>query len=218
MAFDLSAYLATLTNPRWGDIAHTFVLLDGTSDGATLSFCARPDDAETHGQEIYAFATAGHYGTLAEYSAPVASHAALTAAVIAAAKNAAGTILAQIYPDATHQAAGQNAAMIAAVSGGAPASGSPFYAAFNAYASIFGVSPAALAALAIVLTNQSMALSAAVITLEAMASASTTSAELATEIADFETAASAVVTAVNAASPPVPLSAPAAIVIPGVNG
>lgn len=145
------------------------------------------------------------------------TQAQLAAAVTAAAAAAANAVLAQIYTDPVHQAAGQNAAMIAAIAGGAPVSGSLFYAAFNGYATLFSVTPAALATLAITLTNESMALSVALSTVEAAASAATTTAQLSAALTAFETAISAVVAAVNAASPPVTLTAPAAISIIGVN-
>ena len=145
------------------------------------------------------------------------TQAQLAASVLSACRSAANAVLAQIYPDPIHQAAGQNAAMIAAVSGGAPTSTSPFYAAFNAYAALYGITPGALATLAVVLTNQSLALSAAILTLDGTVAAANTSAALAAALTAFEAAIGAVVTAVNAASPPVPIVAPAAITITGVN-
>jgi hypothetical protein len=141
----------------------------------------------------------------------------LQAQTIAAAQAAAAQVVGQIYPDPVHQTAGQNAAMIAAVSGGAPASASPFYAEFGAYASIYGVTPAALATLAVALINQSLSLSAALLTLQGAASAATAPSALATALATFETAIGAIVAAVNAAAPPAPMVAPTAISIPGVN-
>ena len=145
------------------------------------------------------------------------TQAQLAASVLSACQSAANAVLAQIYPDPIHQAAGQNAAMIAAISGGAPTSTSPFYAAFNAYAALYGITPGALATLAVVLTNQSLALSAAILTLDGTVAAANTSAALAAALTAFEAAIGAVVTAVNAASPPVPIVAPAAITITGVN-
>lgn len=135
----------------------------------------------------------------------------------AACVRAANAVLTQIYPDPVHQSAGQNAAMMAAIAGGAPASSSPFYAQFNAFAAVYGVTPAALATLATALTNQSLALSGALITLQAAAAAAANAGALATALSAFETTLGSIVTACNAATPPTAIVAPAAISIAGVN-
>jgi hypothetical protein len=141
----------------------------------------------------------------------------LQAALTTATSAACAAITSQVYTDPAHQAAGQNAAMIVTMSGGAPTSASPFFAAFNTYAAAFGLAPAAFATLITTLTNQSLALSSALNALQAATAAATTAAQLATALATFETAIASVVTTINAAGMPFPLTAPAAIVIPGIN-
>jgi hypothetical protein len=148
---------------------------------------------------------------------PTPTQASLQAALVAAASTAAAAITAQIYTDPAHQAAGQNAGVIVAMSGGAPTSSSPFFAAFNAYAAAWGLAPAAFATLIEVLMNQSMALSSALNGLEAASAAATTAAQLATALATFEPAIGAVVTAINSAGTPFPMTAPPAISIPGID-
>ena len=207
-----------------GTVVNCAIVADGATVSSTAATWTGGEFLAPGGSMLMAQSGAGIGWTLSGSALipPAASTetvplATLAASVLSAANAAGSAVLAQIYPDATHQAAGQNAAMIAAISGGAPASTSPFYAAFNSYAAVFGVTPAALAALALVLTNQSMALSAATITLQTAASAATTAAQLATALAAFEAALAGVVAAVNAVPPPVALVAPAAISIVGVN-
>jgi len=157
-------------------------------------------------------------GVFSAPSAPPApAQASLQASLVAAASSACSTVTAQIYTDPAHQAAGQNAGMIVVMSGGAPTSSSPFFAAFNAYAAAWGLAPAAFATLIEVLMNQSMALSAALNALEAASAAATTAVQLATALSTFETAIGAVVTAINVAGTPFPMTAPAAISIKGIN-
>jgi hypothetical protein len=141
----------------------------------------------------------------------------LQSATVAAASVAAAAVTAQIFTDPAHQAAAQNAAMIVATSGGAPASSSPFYAQFNSYAAAWGMTPANFSTLITVMTNQSLALSGALNALSAASTAATTPTQLATALATFETAIGNVVTALNAAGGPVTIIAPAAISIKGVN-
>jgi hypothetical protein len=141
----------------------------------------------------------------------------LQSTLVAAASATAAAVTAKIYTDPSHQAAGQNAGMIVAATGGAPTSSSPFFAAFNNYAAAWGLAPTAFASLIEVLMNQSMALSSALNALEAASTAATTAAQLATALSTFETAIGAVVTAINAAGTPFPMTAPPAITIKDVN-
>jgi hypothetical protein len=145
------------------------------------------------------------------------SQAQLQASLFSAAIAATVAVTVQIFTDPAHAAAGQNAGVIVAMAGGAPTSSSPFFAAFNAYAAAWGLTPAAFAALIEVLMNQSMGLSSALNALEAASTAATTSAQLATALSTFETAIGAVVTAINAAGTPFPMTAPPAISIKGIN-
>jgi hypothetical protein len=145
------------------------------------------------------------------------NQANLQATVIVAASAACAAVTAQIYTDPAHQAAGQNAGMIVAQAGGAPASSSPFFAAFNSYAAAWGLAPADFATLIEVLMNQSMMLSTALNTAAAASAAATTASQLATALSTFETAIGEVVTTINAAGTPFPMTAPPAILIKGIN-
>jgi hypothetical protein len=145
------------------------------------------------------------------------TQAAATASLLTAASAAAAAVTAQIYTDPAHQAAGQNAGVIVAQAGGAPASASPFFASFNTYAAAWGLTPAAFATLIEVLMNQSMALSSALNALQAASTAATSLPQLATALSTFETAIGAVVVAINAAGTPFPMTAPPAISIKGIN-
>jgi hypothetical protein len=148
---------------------------------------------------------------------PTPTQAQLQASLVTEASAACANITGQIYTDPAHEAAGQNAGVMAALAGGAPTSSSPFFAAFNAYAAAWGLAPAAFATLVVVLMNQSLALSTALNALEAASEAATTAAQLATALSTFEPAIGAVVSAINAAGTPFPMTAPAAISIQGIN-
>jgi hypothetical protein len=119
----------------------------------------------------------------------------------------------QLFPDAAHQAAFQNAA----ASGGSAPSGGTFATKFAALASVYGLSASALAALIVVMQGASLDLSAALGTLVTAGQAATTAAQLATALAAFEAALAAVVREINAGSPPTQIVAPAAITIAGIN-
>ena len=149
-------------------------------------------------------------------SMPAPSLASFQAAVIAECAGAGAAIVKAIYATPTQQAAYQNAATIVMIAGGAPGNTSPFYAAFNSLVPP-GMTPTSFAALVSAATIQSLALASAEAGLAIAVAAATTSDQLATALTAFETAAAAVVTALNAASPPSPIPAPAAISIPGVN-
>ena len=149
---------------------------------------------------------------------PTPTLAVLRGAVISAASTAAAAIVAAIYPNESAQTALQNAAdIVLQNSNVAPPSTSPFYAAFNGLASAYGMTPSAFAALVTTARAQSLALHMAEITLDAAATAATSSADLATALASFQSAIGAVVTAINAGGLPIPLAAPATIAIGGVN-
>lgn len=147
---------------------------------------------------------------------PVANVATLAGSLIAAASAACATIIGQAVPDATHQLAYLNAS---GMLGGTttPPTNDPPKTAFNAMASANGLTPAAFAVVVSTFASQSLQLSVALAMLENASAAATTSAQLATALSVFQAAISSVVTALNAANPPVPIVAPAAIVIVGIN-
>ena len=216
MTFNLSDCYWTGTPGTYGS-ARGALVSDPSSDAAFLAWQAA--NARATGLPWPADATDALDSVLLSHGLPATglTLANLQAALVAAASGACAAILSQIYTDPAHQAAGQNAALIVAASGGAPASTSPMYAAYNAYASAWGMTPSDFASLISVLTQQSLALSGALIALEAASAAATTAPQLASALSTFETAIAAIVTTVNAASPPVTMLAPAAISIKGVN-
>lgn len=141
----------------------------------------------------------------------------MQSALMSATSAASSAIANQIYNDPAHAAAGQNAGMIVAISGGPPASSSPFFAAFNSNAQSWGMTPANFATLITTLMSQSMVLSAAQNACTVATMAATTSDQLATALSAFEAAIGGVVSSINAASPPVAIVPPPAITIKGVN-
>jgi hypothetical protein len=140
----------------------------------------------------------------------------LAAATVAAASAACANLVAQIYPDPTHQAAFANAASIVNGAGGAAPTSAPMAAKFAALAAVYGFLPAAFATLVVAMQGASFDLSAALATLNGAASAAATPAALAAALAAFETALAAVVAEIAAAGLPA-VAAPAAISIVGVN-
>ena len=154
------------------------------------------------------------YGLSTGLTAP--TQAQLVAALIAAASAASASIVSQVFPDAAHQAAFQNAASIVNGNGGQAPTTGPLAAAFGALATAYGATPANFVAFVLAAQAASLTLGAASATLTSAASAATTSAQLATALTAFETAIGTVVAELNAALP-TPITAPAAISIKGVN-
>jgi hypothetical protein len=151
-------------------------------------------------------------------AAPAPALSVLQARTLAAASAAAGSILAQVFPDAVHQAAFQNAgAIVAGNNGAAPASTAATYSAFSAFATVYGMTAAAFASLVQAGQNASMSMAVASATLTSAVNVATSAAAIATALAAFEAALVSVVATLNAASPPVAFVAPAAISITGVN-
>ena len=143
--------------------------------------------------------------------------AQLRASLIDAASTACASIIMQITPDATHQAAYQNAAAIVNANGNAAPTSAPLQAKFAALATQAGAaSSAAFAAIVVAVQGASLDLSTALIALKTASIAATTSAALATALTAFDAALAAVVTEVNAAVLS-PITAPAAISIVGIN-
>ena len=62
-----------LANPRWGDAAHTFIMVDivFAAGEASMPFAANPRDVEVSGREIYLRAVLGAYGPVVEFSPQV---------------------------------------------------------------------------------------------------------------------------------------------------
>ena len=142
---------------------------------------------------------------------------ALAGQLAAAASAACAVVVAQIYPDAAHQAAFQNAASIVNGNGGAAPTAAPMAAKFAALAAVYGLSASAFATLVTAMQGASFDLSAALATLDGAAAAAATPAELAAALAAFETAIAATVAEINAAGLPSPIAAPAPIVIVGID-
>ncbi len=148
---------------------------------------------------------------------PAPTQAQLAASLTSAASAACALVVAQTLPDPSHQAAFQNAAAIVNGNGGAAPTTGPLATKFAALATVYGMSASAFATLAVAFQGASLDLSTALTTLWAAASAATTSAQLATALTAFETAIGNVVAEINAAGPPGPTVAPAAIIIAGIN-
>lgn len=145
------------------------------------------------------------------------TQAQLATAVVAAAIAASGSVVGQIFTDPAHQSAFQNAASIVNGNGGAAPSAGTLATKFAELAAVYGLTATAFATLVLALQGASLDLSTALSAVEVSAASATTSGQLATALAAFETAIGNVVTEINAASPPVPVIAAAAIVIKGVN-
>lgn len=181
----------------------------------TTAYTLAADGSEISNAQIYAKAAAGEYGAVAAFAPPPVAQLAATLA--AAASDACASVVAQVYPDAAHQAAFQNAASIVNGNGGSAPSAAPMAAKFAALAAVYGLSASAFATLVVAMQGASFDLSAALATLSAAASVATTPAALATALAAFETALAGVVAEINAAGLPSAIAAPAPIAIPGVN-
>jgi hypothetical protein len=198
----------TLTSPTLATNGQT-VIRD--ADGANIP----PDPRNADFQAYLAWLGAGN--TPAPYAPPAATQAQLAAALEGAASAACAAIVAQVFPDAAHQAAFQNAAALVNSNGGAAPVSGPLATKFAALASVYGLSASAFAALIVVMQGASLDLSAALGTLVTAAQPATTAAQLATALAAFETALATVVSEINAGSPPTPIVAPAVITIAGIN-
>lgn len=62
----------SVKTPTWGNGAHTGIIMWVTFDGVgEVSFFASPNDPEEHGRELFARASEGEFGEIAEYVAPV---------------------------------------------------------------------------------------------------------------------------------------------------
>lgn len=145
------------------------------------------------------------------------TQAMLAEQLAAAASAACAKVVAQIFPDPTHQAAFQNAASIVNGAGGAAPTADPLATKFAALAAVYGLSASAFATLVMAMQGASFDLSAALAALDAAADAATTSAALATALAAFETAIATVVAEINAAGLPASIASPAPISIAGIN-
>lgn len=64
---------STVQNPAWANAEHTLIDCVVTFDhlgGEPVPFTANPNDTETHGREIFARASAGEFGPVADYVPP----------------------------------------------------------------------------------------------------------------------------------------------------
>lgn len=190
----------------------TYTLTSGSgvvrSDGAFV-----PNDPTLHDWQNYqSWLASGNTPS----SVPAPTQAQLVELLVAAAGSAAVSLVTQVMPDATHQAAFQNAASIINGNGGVAPSSGPLQTAFAALAAAYGVTPTNFVTLVLTAQASSLTLGAAVAALNSAAVGATTAAELATALAAFETAIGGVVSSLNAVFPS-PLISPAAISIPGIN-
>jgi len=64
-------------NPNWANAQHTLVNLEiEHPEYGWIPFTANPDDVEAYGRQLFAEASAGQFGPVAEYVAPIASASA----------------------------------------------------------------------------------------------------------------------------------------------
>ena len=136
--------------------------------------------------------------------------------VLAAASAVSSSLVTAISPDAAHQQGFQNAAAVVAGNGGSAPTTGPYATQFAALASSYSMTPSAFATMVTALMNASWQNTNAGLAIQAAVAAATTSTQLASAITTFDTSIGQIVTAINAAVP-VPIAAPAAIVIAGVN-
>lgn len=142
---------------------------------------------------------------------------ALAQSLVAAASAACDALTAQIVPSETHRIAYGNAAAIVLANGGqAPSAGSA-KTVFAMLAAAVELEPDTFATVAQEVSLVSLQLAAALSTLRAAAASAKASSDLASALTAFEGSLSALVTALTSAGLTVAVTAPAAIVIPGIN-
>ncbi len=193
----------------------TYTLIaNSTSVRRDLDGAIIPDDPGNADWQAYeAWLAAGNTPT----PVPAPTQAQLVAALNAAASAACAFIVGQTFPDPSHQTAFQNAAAIVNGNAGAAPTTGVLATKFASLATVYGLSASAFATLVVAMQGASLDLSTALTTLWAAAAAATTGAQLATALTAFETAIGNVVAEINAAEPPGPTVAPAAISIAGIN-
>ena len=145
----------------------------------------------------------------------------LQEALLSAVSNACSSVIMQIYPDPTHQAAAQNAAIIIMQNDGSmPSSGTLFYNWLLTFAQSWGYTSETLsnfANLTVTLTNQSFNLSSILNTITSEINGASTANQLNTALTTFETEIGNLVITINEAGPPIPIVTPPSIVIKGIN-
>ena len=152
-------------------------------------------------------------GKFSAPSPPAPTQAQLQAAVISAASSVCAQITNAVAPDAAHANAYQIAA--GALSNGVVPSSGPVASWLASYAAANGQSEAQVVGAVLAGASAALGLSSALATLEAEASAATTSAQLVTALTAFEASIASILAAM--ASGGVTVAAPAAISIAGVN-
>lgn len=68
--------LISAKNPQWLNAENSAIVLEcifSHIPNEWLSFCARPDDVEPHGRDVFARAVDGEFGSIAAYVAPPTS-------------------------------------------------------------------------------------------------------------------------------------------------
>ena len=195
-------------------MSYTYSLVAGStavlrSDGAFI-----PDDSNNQDWMAYqAWISAGH----TPVAVPSPTVAQLAAQLVSAATSVAAAIVGQVFVTPASQAALQNAALIILVNGGTAPSTGPNASALASMATAYGASSvSAFATMVTTSVTQSITLETALVNLQAAAQVASTSSALASALSTFETAVAGVISALNAVLV-LPIVAPAAIVIPGIN-
>ena len=148
---------------------------------------------------------------------PAPSFAFLQSSLLQAASSVGEAIVSQVTPDSVRQDAFQNAASIINGNGGSPPSSGVLALKFSAIATSYGLSTTEFASLVSGMEGPSLDLSTALSTLQAETSAATDASQLATALNNFETAIANVISEINALNLPIPVIAPPAISIIGIN-
>jgi len=69
----MTIQLISAQNPQWANAEGSAVILECVFShipNELMPFCAKADDVEAHGRDIFARAVAGEFGPIAEYVAP----------------------------------------------------------------------------------------------------------------------------------------------------
>jgi hypothetical protein len=208
--------ISLITNLQYADAANTAIMCQATISGepGTHPCVLSSEDNDT--RTMFVAAISGKYGPIASYVAPITPLSTYAALAAKAVSDAATSIVSQIMPDPAHQAAFQNAAAILNGNGGNPPASGPLYSAFNALAGAYGMTAASFASTVIGAQAASMSLAAHVADFNSANGKAANTADIAAAINQFETEIGLLVTSLNS-SLPVPITAPTAIAITGIN-
>jgi hypothetical protein len=146
-------------------------------------------------------------------TAPTLDH--LRAQIVTAASAACDSISGYIVPDATHQNAYTNAAIIVWANGGNAPSADPVKSVFSAQGASVGISdPDTFAKVVVAVSLSSMELATILATLKGAADVAQTANDLSASLQEFENSISSFVDSINSSGLTVKVEKPFAITIP----